>query len=228
MAPHLRTHHRTVCSPPLMASERLGFYLVSGKGEHTPLCDVVSYGSSTDSWHNIFYTGPSQKSITAIRHRRTPGEVSAYEKHHEVGLENDIAVGGYAMFLHSRKRKSYDIWLLGPLSFLDHPYGSLIIELSGYEPRKIFSKRDSWDKITYWAEFPKAAPGHFHHCKLLQTGFHLQAGAPDLPIDTETLKLEREAAVPAHIANPFVRVEWTVVSQIAAQTDCALYEQEGL
>ena len=212
-----------------MASERLGFYLVSSKGERTPLCDVVSYGSYLDRvWHNILYTGPSQKSITAIRHRRTPGEVAAYEKHHEVGLENDVAAGGFAMFLHSRKHKSYDIWLLGPLSFLDRAYGSLIIELSGYESRKIFSRRDSWDKMTYWTEFPKGALGHFHHCKLLQTGFHLQAGASDSSIDMETIKEKREAAIPVHIASPFVRVDWTVVSQIASQTDCALYEQEGL
>ena len=66
-----------------------------------------------------------------------------------------------------------------------------------------------------------------HHCKLLQTGFHLQAGASASSTDIETLKLRREAARPVHIA-PFVRVDWTVVSQIASQTDCALYEQEGL
>jgi hypothetical protein len=211
-----------------MASERLGFYLVSRNGEHTPLCDVVSYGPYLDRiWHNILYTGPSQKSITAIRHKRTPGEVTAYEEHHEVGLENDIAVGGYAMFLHSRKRKSFDIWLLGPLSFLGRSYGSLIIELSGYESRKIFSKRDSRDNMTYWTEFPKRMSGHFHHCKLLQSGFHLKAGAPDHSIDIETLKQQRMFAPPVHI-KPFVRVDWRVVSQIAAQTDCALYEQEGL
>jgi hypothetical protein len=144
-----------------------------------------------------------------------------------VGLENDIAAGGFAMFPHSRKRKSYDIWLLGPLSFLDRAYGSLIIELSGYESRKIFSRRDSWDKITYWTEFPKGAPGHFHHCKLLQSGLHPQAGASDSSIDIQTLKEKREFARSVHIS-PFVRVDWTVVSQIASQTDCALYEQEGL
>ena len=211
-----------------MASERLGFYLVSSKGEHTPLCDVARYGSYLDRiWHEVFYTGPSQKSITAIKHRRTPGEVAAYEKHHEVGLENDIAEGGYAVFLYSRKRKSYDIWLLGPLSFLDHAYGSLIIELSGYEPRKIFSKRDSWDKITYWTEFPKSAPGYFRHCKVMQTGFHLQAEESHLSIDIETLREQRMFAHTAALV-PYVRVDWTVVSQIASQTDCALYEQEGL
>jgi len=211
-----------------MASERLGFYLVSSKGARTPLCDFVSYGSYLDrSWHNAFYTGPSQKSITAIKHQRTPGEVAAYETHHEVGLENDIAAGGYATIVHSRKRKSYDIWLFGPLSFLEHAYGSLIIELSGYEPRKIFSKRDSWDKITYWTEFPKTAPGHFRHCKVMQSGFHLQAGESNSFIDMETLREQRMFAPPA-ILHSYVRVDWTVVSQFASQTDCALYEQEGL
>jgi hypothetical protein len=211
-----------------MASERLGFYLVSTKGERTPLCDVVSYGSSGDrAWHNALYTGPSQKSITAIKHHRTPGEVAAYEKHREVGLENDIAAGGYATIVHSRKRKSYDIWLFGPLSFLGGAYGSLIIELSGYQPRKIFSKRDSWDKITYWTEFPKSSPGSFRHCKVMETELHLQAGKSKSSVDIETLSEKRMFARPA-ILLPYVRVDWTVVSQIASQTDCALYEQEGL
>lgn len=129
--------------------------------------------------------------------------------------------------MHSRKRKSYDIWLFGPLSFLERAYGSLIIGLSGYEPRKIFSKRDSWDKLTYWTEFPKSSPGYFRHCKVMQTEFHLQAGESNSSIDMETLSEKRMFARPA-IPHPFVRVDWTVVSQIASQTDCALYEQEGL
>jgi len=177
--------------------------------------------------HDVF-TAPAERKITRLGDRKclvTDGLVSRCWHRHG---GNDVAAGGFSMFLHSRKHKSYDIWLLGPLSFLDRAYGSLIIELSGYESRKIFSRRDSWDKMTYWTEFPKGALGHFHHCKLLQTGFHLQAGASDSSIDMETIKEKREAAIPVHIASPFVRVDWTVVSQIASQTDCALYEQEGL
>ena len=227
MAPHLSTHH--ACSLPVMASERLGFYLVSGNGKRTHFCDVHSYGALANHyWHEVFYTGPGQKSITAINHRRTAGEVVAYEEHHEVALENDIAVGGRAIFIHSRKRNSYDIWLFGPLSFLDHPYGSLIVELSGYATRKIFSKLDSKSqKMTYWTVFPKHSADHFHPCKLLQSGLHLQAGQTSVP-DVEDLAQARTHMRPAILPKPFVRVEWKVESTIAAQTDCALYEQEGL
>jgi hypothetical protein len=226
MAPHLRTHH--VCSPPVMASERLGFYLVSGNGERTPFCDVHSFGAALDqSWHNVYYTGPGQKSVTAMTHRRTVGEITAYEKHHEVALENDIAAGGRALFVHSRKRNSYDIWLFGPLSILDHPYGSLIVELSGYAPRKIFSKRDKLGNMTYWTEFPHGLAGHFRPCKLLQSGFHFQAGSTGPP-DVEDLAHARTLTSPAILRKPFVRVEWKVESAIVAQTNCALYEQEGL
>jgi hypothetical protein len=227
MAPHLRAHH--ACSPPMMASERLGLYLVSVKGERTPFCDVHSYGALLDrAWHEVFYTGPGKKAETAIKHRRSAGEIAAYENHHEVALENDIAAGGRALFMHSRKRNSYDVWLFGPLSFLDAAYGSLIVELSGYATRKIFTKIDKNSRqMTYWTEFPKAPMGHFNRCKLLQTGFHLQANSREAP-DAPDLKENRERAQPAILKKPFVRVEWKVESAIAAQTDCALYEQEGL
>ncbi len=227
MAPHVRAHHHHGCSPPLMASERYGLYLVANTGERTHFCDVVGYGAFMDAhWHNWLYTGPGEKAITGIRHRRTEGEIAVYEKHHEVGLENDVAAGGFAEFLHSRKRKSYDVWLFGPLSFLDHSYGSLIIELAGYQDRKIFSKRASWEKMIYWTEFPKGMAGHFHSCKLLQTGYHLDVKRTQP--DIEDLRLKREEARPVHLPKPYVGVEWKVVSQVAAQTDCALYEQEGL
>lgn len=226
MAPHIRAKH--VCSLPVMASERLGFYLVSKAAERTPFCDVHSFGALGDRlWHEVYYTGPGKKSVTGINHRRTAGEITAYENHHEVALENDIAAGGRALFMHSRKRNSYDIWLLGPLRFLDNAYGSLVVELNGYGPRKIFSKIDRTSrKTTLWTEFPKGAVGHFNHCKLLQTGFHLQATARRPEV--EDLITARQTVHPAILPSPFVRVEWKRESAIAAQTDCALYEQEGL
>jgi hypothetical protein len=98
------------------------------------------------------------KSITAAKHRRSQAEVAAFEKHHEVGLENDVAAGGSAAIMHSRKRKTYDVWLFGPLSFLDRAYGSLIIELAHYDQIKVFMKRDKNWNDTWWRNFQRDRP----------------------------------------------------------------------
>jgi hypothetical protein len=210
-----------------MASELLGLYLVSAKGERTAICDIHSFGGALDpKWHEYWYSGPGKTSVAGAKHHRTEAEVAAYEKHHEVALENDIAVGGRAALLHSHKRKSSDVWLFGPLSLLERPYGSLIIEMSNYAPRKIIEKREKSGHIKWWAEFPKS-PAGFNPCKILQTGFHLPAGPTSVP-EIEALRDARAAAVHLAILKPFVRAEWSVKSRIAAQTDCALYEQEGL
>src|SRR5260370_42431602 len=123
-----------------MASELLGLYLVSAKGERTAICDIHSFGAALDNmpWRNVWYTGPGKKSVTAMKHHRSPGEVASYENHHEVALENDIAVGGRAALMHSRKRQSYDVFLFGPLSLLESAYGSLLGELGHYLPRTLF------------------------------------------------------------------------------------------
>jgi hypothetical protein len=225
MAPHVRAKHH--CSQPVMASELLGLYLVSVQGERTAICNIHSYGAAADDspWHNVLYTGPGQKSGSAIKHHRSKGEVAAFEKHHEVGLENDVAMGGPAAIMHSRKRKSYDVWLFGPLSFLDRAYGSLIVELTGYDSRTVMMKREENGDVKWWAEFPKGPVG-FSACKILNTGLHLPAGSASVP-GVEELRDGRRFAPSASI-KPFVRAEWKVESRIAAQTDCALYEQEGI
>src|SRR5262249_55165931 len=120
MAPHAHRHHvkahHQVCSPAVLASQHLGFYLVAANGQRTPFCEFHTYGAIGDrQWHEMYYTGPGQKSISAIKHKRTPGEIGTYEKYHEVAEENEISMGGRALLVHSRKRNSYDIWLLGPL-----------------------------------------------------------------------------------------------------------------
>ena len=225
MAPHVRARHP--CSQqPIMASEILRLYLVSAKGDRTVICDIHGYGGAvSDHWHEYWYAGPGKKSVTAIDHRRSAAQVDAYERHHEVGLENDIANGGPATIMHSRKRQSFDIWLFGPLSFLDRSYGSLIVELANYAPRQVFSKKDKDGHMKYWAEFPKIS-ARFNACKVLQTGFHLQAKWQVRP-HGEDLRDVRTAAAPA-ILTPFMRAEWSAESRIAAQTECALYEQEGV
>lgn len=125
-----------------MGSEALGFYLVSRKGECTRICDIRSYGASIDAWHNIVYTGPGQKSATAIKHKRTVEDDELFDIKHVVLDQNDIAKGGFAAMIHSRKRQSWDIWLFGPLLFVDKPFGSLVFELSHYSGRTVFMKRE--------------------------------------------------------------------------------------
>jgi len=105
------------------------------------------------------------------------------------------------------------------------PYGSLIVELANYVERRIVMKRDKNWHTKWWAEFPMA-PADFNPCKVLQTDFHPPAGPVHIP-EVDVLRSAGAGAHPA-ILKPFVRAEWKVLSRIAAQTDRALYEQEGL
>jgi hypothetical protein len=230
MAPHLHPHHRQhKCSPPLLASECLGLYLVTARGERIPFCDVHTYGAiGNQDWH-IVYSEPGKNARTGLDHRRSADDIAAYEKTGKSTLENDVGRGGRGLFMHSSKRKSFDIWLLGPLMFLGVSYGSLIVELSGYATRKIFTKSDSKSqKLIVWTEFPRESGADFSPCKLLQTGFHLQADSYYGQVDVEELKRARETARPAILKN-HQHVQWKRLSANAAQTDCELYEQqEGL
>ena len=89
-SPHIRGR---ACSGPVMGSEALGFYLVSRDGEHVPICEIHSYGASAtnEAWHNILYTGPGKKSITAIKHKRTIEDDELFDLKHFAQDHNDIA-----------------------------------------------------------------------------------------------------------------------------------------
>jgi len=210
-----------------MGSEALGFYLVSRDGEHTPICEIHSYGASAanEAWHNILYTGPGKKSITAIKHKRTIEDDELFDLKHFAQDHNDIANGGFAEIMHSKKRQSWDIWLFGPLAFQDKSYGSMVFELSGYSGRTVFSKRTKDGDVKWWAEFGNV-PSGFHRCKVFQTNFFPQVG--DHQDVMPLLRAVRANGLAVASLHPYVRVEWTVLSRNLSQTDCQLYEQEGL
>jgi hypothetical protein len=224
-SPHVRARS---CSPPVMGSEALGFYLVSKDGEHLPICDVRSYGASNDTgpWHNTLYTGPGQKSVTAIKHKRTVEDDELFDIKHVAQDHNDIAKGGFATMIHSRKRQSLDIWLFGPLLFQDKSFGSLVFELSHYNGRSVFSKTLKNRDVQTWAKFGDVAAG-FHRCKVLHTNYFPQAGDKNSE-DMTALRALRANGLEAVSLHPYVRAEWTVLSRIIGQTDCQVYEQEGL
>jgi hypothetical protein len=223
-SPHV---HARSCSGPIMGSEALGFYLVSKDGEHVPICDIHSLGPSTinEPWRNVLYTGPGQKSVTATKHKRTAKDDALFDFKHVVADRNDIANGGFATIFHSKRRKSYDIWLFGPLLFQGTSYGSIVFEIFGYSDRTVFSKREkNWD-MTYWAEFGEV-PAGFHRCKVFQTNYFPQAGDTNMR-DLTALRAVRAnglAVVPLH---PYLRAEWTVLSRNLSQTECQIYDQEG-
>jgi hypothetical protein len=222
---HTHSHHVRGCSPALMGSEALGFYLVSMKGEHVPICEIRSFGASLDEWHNIVYTGPGQKSASALKHKRTADDDALFDFKNAVLEENDIAKGGIAAIFHSRKRQSFDIWLFGPLLFLDRPFGSLVFELSHYSGRTVFMKRTKDQHVEWSAKFGDV-PAGFNRCKVLQTTYFPQAGDRH-PRDLTNLTAARASVAPVSL-HPYVRAEWTVLSRIIGQTDCQVYDQEGL
>jgi hypothetical protein len=196
------------------------------KGERTPICDIRSYGASLSEWHNYVYTGPGQKSATAIKHHRTVEDDELFDIKNVVFDENDVAKGGFATMIHSRKRQSWDIWLFGPLMFLGKPFGSLVFELSHYSGRTVFMKRMKDWSVKWWAKFG-TVPGGFNHCKVLHTNYFPQAGDKDPP-DMTALRAVRASGLAPVSLRPYLRAEWTVLSRIIGQTDCQVYEQEGL
>ena len=101
-SPHIRAR---ACSGPVMGSEALGFYLVSRNGEHVPICEIHSYGASAtnEAWHNILYTGPGKKSITAIKHKRTIEDDELFDLKHFAQDHNDIANGGFAQIINTQQ-----------------------------------------------------------------------------------------------------------------------------
>lgn len=224
---HKRPHVRA-CNggTPAWGSEALGFYVVSGKGEHIPVCDIRSYGGAlSGEWHNIVYTGPGKKSAAAARHRRTALDGEIFDLKHTVIDDNDIANGGFAAMIHSRKRQSWDVWLFGPLLFLDKPFGSLVFELAHYSGRTVFAKTLKNHDVKWWAKFG-TVPAGFNRCKVLQTSYFPQPG--EIGNDMEALRAVRASGLAPVPLHPYVRAEWTVLSRTIGQTDCQVYEQEGL
>ena len=218
-SPHV---HARSCSGPVLGSEALGFYLVSKDGEHTPICDIRSFGASLGDWHNFMYTGPGQKSLTAVKNKRTVKDGALFQFKHVVADRNDIANGGLAKMIHSKKRKSYDIWLFGPLLFQGTPYGSIVFEIFGYSDRTVYSRRLKNGDMEWSAKF-NDIPAGFHRCKVFQTDYFPDWGNEDM-IALRALRANGLAAVPLH---PHVRAEWTVLSRIIGQTNCDIYDQEG-
>jgi len=218
--------------PATLGSEALGFYLVSAKGAHTPICEIRSYGDALSAWHNYLYTGPGKKAASAVQHRRTVEDDDLFALKHTVGEQNDIAMGGFAAMLHSRKRQSWDIWLFGPLLFLGMPVGSLVFELSHYSGRTVFMKRMKNSDVKWWAEFGHV-PAGFNRCKVLHTNWFPQVGGKRDPAERmhmtelKALRASPTALVPVPLL-PYVRAEWRVLSRIIGQTVGQVYEQEGL
>jgi len=225
-----------------LASEVLGFYLVSAKGERTAICEVHSRGGALDTspWHNVVYTGPGKNSLSAVEHRRTRRDGELFDSANYVDPEipipttsyesNDIKRGGIARILHSRKRRSFDVWLFGPLLFLYKPYGSLVIELDHYADLTAFMKRNKDGSVKRWAKFGHV-PAGFNRCKVMHTSFFLPLGEDATrgdPIDMIALRAVRANGLPLVPLGRHSRIEWKVLSRNVAQTDCELYEQEGL
>jgi len=242
MAIHHSLHIRPprVCSPPLLGSEVLGFYLVPAKGEPTAIFELHSFGGSLSGpWHNIYYTGPGKNALSALEHKRTRDDDQRFDSANIVDAEipiptttyesNDTKRGGFAALFHSRKRRSFDVWLFGPLLFLGKPYGSLVIELAHYAERTIFTKRNKDWSVKQWAEFGPV-PAGFNHCKVMQTPFypHVGEGGGGDSVDPIALRAVRANGLPLVPLGRHSRVEWKVISRTIGQTNCQLYEQEGV
>lgn len=222
------------------ASERIGLYFKMRDGKTVNFCDIhMMWTDGTDTIHEIYYSGPMKTLLDGSGNsERTEAEKRIYEKHGEVGLENDIEEGGRALFIHSEKRKSFDFWLLGPISFQDKGYGSLIVELEGFFLPNILTKHFKKPKmVSYfsvpqssfsWTHFPKHYVGKSGKCNILASNFYeknkFRYGRD---VYTEELSKKRPTAWAVDMPADVKGIVWKIEAASGQQTECSIYKSHG-
>ncbi len=127
---------------------RFGFYYVSRSGERANFCDIHFALRPEESIDDGIYSGPKDAMKQIDRYDRSQDAVARYKRDQKVHSDLEVMRGGHAKLVHSNKRKTMDIWLLGPLLSEGVAYGSLVAELTGLELPKIATKRTPIDEKT--------------------------------------------------------------------------------
>lgn len=127
------------------AYTRIGLYYVTRSARHINICDIHLGGLGPESMGGGFYTGPTDCVDQIETLTRTEQDVH-WGDHFETNSYPDnlgLAGGGLVHALSHKTRKTFHIWLYGPLLFNKIPYGSLVAELHGMK----FPKRAPYKDI---------------------------------------------------------------------------------
>jgi hypothetical protein len=148
-------------------------------GERTNFCDVHFGWVPGDPIDRGVYSGPKEAVNEITRYARSHEAIARYRDKGEVRSDLALTAGGIATLVHSHKRKTFDVWMFGPLLFEGAAYGSLVAELTGLELGKHGHKFTPIDEKTgkereksdpkyqrFLVKFPKDYSLHYHPCKL--------------------------------------------------------------
>jgi hypothetical protein len=235
---------------------RIGIYFVLKNGQRYNLCDVHIGEVPGELFTKGVYSGPKDGVRDVRRLGRTAQEIQKYDDefiHTPPGKESygvhstlDVREGGWAQPVLSPNRKKLDIWLFGPVQFSGSAYGSLVIELNGFEmpthktelhpidkktgqPRELGDPQRSRFKI----KFPRSYGLKYLPAKIWGSSYSdgrnprpTNMSITPLPL-LDALDGARSECWPA-VLNPLVaRVEWKVEEHAGELTECELYERKG-
>lgn len=176
------------------AYTRIGLYYVTRSGKHINICDVHLGGLGPESMQGGYYTGPTDSVDRIKTMNRDEDDVYDYE-HFRIKSYPDnlgLAGGGLVHALRHKTRKTFHLWLYGPILFNTVPYGSLVAELHGLDdfpkptPHKSIPLDETGEPINtdfheadseynpYQVIFPKSYRSHgYKRCTLWANDFSL-------------------------------------------------------
>jgi hypothetical protein len=239
--------------------ERINFCDVHFYGSLGELGNI----GSEPAGHNGSYTGPRQSIIAMDLRRRTQEERDMYGRRIENHPDDEEKPGslpawewayaprgvdrsGTAYVVRNKESKSYDCWLFGPLS-VEGPdprrdgiraYGSLIVELEGFDEKPWIPNRSPWKEPikspkpdTPWDTPGKGRVGVFRPAALW--GSHYigdgdQITKKGMAYADELIQvMKTDQVFPFHIPRSVISVEWKVEAASTKLTLCEVYDQRG-
>jgi hypothetical protein len=228
------------------------------------LGDIGNIGLEPEG-HNGSYSGPDQSIIATNLRRRTQDERDMYG-HRIENLPDDDAErpgplppwewryaprgvdrGGGAYVVRNKENRTYECWLFGPLSLMGpdprrdgvRAYGSLVVELDGFDQNPWKANRRAWDgpinsptPDTPWDTPGKGRVGVFRPAALwgshyiTDTSQILKKGGTGFA--EELIKvMKTDQVFPAHLPSSVISVEWKVEAASTKLTLCEIYDQRG-
>ena len=235
---------------------RIGIYFVLKNSQRYNLCDVHIGEVPGELFTKGIYSGPKDSVRDIRRLGRTAQEIQKYDDDFihtppgqvGVGVSSflDVREGGVAQPVFRRGTKKLDIWLFGPVQFSGQPYGSLVVELDGFEmpthktelhpiDKKTGKPREPGDpqRSRFKIKFPKSYGFKYFPAKIWGSSY--SDGRNPRPMNMSITPLHlldvldgaRPECWPAVLHPNVARVEWKVEEFAGELTECELYDRKG-